>query len=100
MIVEVAGEADLYNRHQLDDAFASACFDKPSVLVVDLTEAEYFDSSAIGTLVRLGRSCDEFGGALRLVLRPGSNVERVFVVAGLKNHFRIYASCEEALPAR
>jgi anti-anti-sigma factor len=97
LILKVARDADREAASYLDDALRTFRRSEPAVFIVDLTDVRYFDSVAIGALVRSARTCDAFGGQLRLVVTPQSNVERILVIAGLERHFRTYASIEDAL---
>jgi anti-anti-sigma factor len=100
LILKVVGDADHGAASHLDAALHTFSLGEPAVFVVDCTDVRYFDSSAIGALVRSARTCDRFGGELRLVVTPRSNVERILVVAGLEDHFRTYPSVEDALTFR
>jgi anti-anti-sigma factor len=97
VILKLAGDADHAAVSRLKTALRTLCIDKPPVLVVDCTEVRFFDSGAISALVVSARTCDEFGTALRLIIQPGSRVERILVVAGLDKYFRTYSSMEDAL---
>jgi anti-anti-sigma factor len=66
-------------------------------LVVDLRQAEFVDSSGMRALLLLHRELEADGGELRLVVEPGSRVERVIKLLQLERHFHVYASNTEAL---
>ena len=69
-------------------------------VVVDLTEATYFDSSAIHALMRGGErllaSGLQFGVAC-----SNANIRKVLEITGVDQRFQIYATIEQAvsLPA-
>jgi anti-anti-sigma factor len=100
LILKVSGDADHGAASRLDAALQALCLGEPAVFVVDFTGVRYFDSGALSALVRSARTCDDFGGEFRLVVRPRSNVERILVVAGMNDYFRTYRSMDDALAIR
>jgi anti-anti-sigma factor len=96
-ILKVSGEVDYYCERQLNEALSSALAAKPRVLVVDLTEAHYFDSTGLAELARAARECEGYGGAIRVVVRPKSPIERIMSVVGFDQRFGAYRSVEAAL---
>jgi anti-anti-sigma factor len=67
------------------------------LLVVDLHQADFVDSSGIRALLLLQKNLDAAHGHLHLVIRPGSRVERVIGLLQLETHFRIFANRSDAL---
>src|SRR5262249_26038458 len=51
VVVSLAGELDLYNAEQVRSALLDACSTEPDVLVVDLEEVRFIDSTALGVLI-------------------------------------------------
>ena len=66
-------------------------------VVVDLRHAEYVDSSGVRALLLLHRDLEADSGELRLVVEPGSRVERVIQLLQLQTHFHLYESTSAAL---
>jgi len=65
-------------------------------VVLDLTGAEFLDSDGVRTLLRLDRQLQSTRRELRLVLQPGSAVDRIFRLLHLDQCFRAYNSLDEA----
>jgi anti-sigma B factor antagonist len=84
----VRGELDSYVaaglRECLEETFDSGCRD----VVVDLTETEFLDSSALGVLVGALKRFRAAGGELRLA-HPNARVVQVLDIIGLTGVFTI-----------
>jgi len=82
------GELDLATAPSLQSAFDAAFSDGDAkVIVVDLTELGFMDSTGIHLLVRMGAACED---ADRLRVINGSRaVERVLDVSGVRDHLPI-----------
>jgi len=93
-VVRLAGELDLYNADTVRTALASAIEDEPSRLVVDMSEVEFIDSTALGVLIearsKLGR------GGLALAA-PQLGTRRALEVSGLDRHLPIHDTVDDAL---
>lgn len=69
-------------------------------VIVDLLQADYVDSSGVRALLQLQSRVHGVHGDLRLVIRTGSRVERVFTLLRLIDQFSIYRSTSEAWDGR
>lgn len=69
-------------------------------VVLDLTGAEFLDSDGVRTLLRLDRQLQSTRRELRLVLKPGSAVDRIFRLLHLEQCFLAYNSLDEARSER
>jgi anti-sigma B factor antagonist len=95
-LVRVAGEVDLHSSPELREVFHALVSGAPPLLVVDLAEVKYMDSSGVGTLVELKRLIERRGGQVVLAaLQP--RVRSVFEIAQLDRFFRIAGSVDEAV---
>ena len=65
-------------------------------VVLDLSAAEFLDSDGVRTFLRLDRQLQSARRELRLVLKPGSAVDRIFRLLHLEQCFRAYGSLDEA----
>ena len=96
VVVRLAGELDLYNADDVRAALAEATADGTKRVVVDLSEVEFIDSTALGVLIearaRLGRT------GLRLAA-PQLETRRALQVSGLDRHLPVHDTVEEALAA-
>lgn len=69
-------------------------------VVVDLRRAQYIDSSGVRALLLLQEELDAGRGELRLVLQPGSPVERTLSLLRLTGQFKTYGTASEAWTRR
>lgn len=95
-VVAVSGEMDLSTatrfRQDLDEAMAFTCGD----LVLDLSDIDMIDSTALGVmLVTLQRLSDE--GRWLILVVTQEFVLRILRITGLQTTFRIVPSRSEAL---
>jgi anti-anti-sigma factor len=75
--LKLRGELDALSAHELSASLDAACAAEPSLLLVDLAELEYCDSSGIRAVLMAATRCATKDIQLRLVgARP--NVRRVF----------------------
>ena len=77
-VVRVTGELDLDTADQLGQALD----DCHGVVVVDLAQVSFMDSSGLGTLIRARNRLIAEGGSLT-VGEVADNVRRLFEVTGL-----------------
>ena len=97
-VVRLGGELDLYNADQVRAGLSKACDDSPSRVVVDLTEVEFIDSTALGILIE-ARTMLANRRAF-LLASPGLETRRALQISGLDRHFSVHDSVPEALAAR
>lgn len=97
-VVKLAGELDLYNAPQVRDALADACEDAPARVVVDLSEVEFIDSTALGVLIEARTQLDNRRAFL--LAAPGLETRRALEISGLDRHFTVHDSVSEALLAK
>ena len=69
-VVECTGELDITNAHDLDRKLRELAVNE--LVVVDISKAEFIDSSIIHCLVRAHRRSRDQGTQLRLQLQAGS----------------------------
>jgi anti-anti-sigma factor len=96
-VVRLGGELDLYNAQSVREALASACAQEPQKLVVDLSEVEFIDSTALGVLVE-ARSLLANRRAL-LLAAPKLATRRALEISGLDRHFGLHETVDAALAA-
>jgi len=94
-VVSLAGELDLYNAEDVRAALVEACADNPEVLVLDLAEVTFIDSTALGVLIE-GRSRLADRSGFRLAA-PGLETRRALEVSGLDQHFSVFDTVADAL---
>jgi anti-sigma B factor antagonist len=96
-VVKLAGELDLYNAGEVREALSRAAADGPQRIVVDLSEVEFIDSTALGVLIEARTKLDN-RRALMLAA-PALETRRVLEISGLDRLFTVHQSVPEALLA-
>jgi len=95
-IVAPSGRIDSDSASRLGTALAQLAAAGERRVVVDLADVEYISSPGLGVLFTLAKRMRETGGALALCAL-GSQVRRVFELAGFTPHFTITANRAEAV---
>lgn len=96
-IVSLTGELDLYNAEDVRAALLEVCAAEPEVLVVDLEQVTFIDSTALGVLIEARSRMSDRGG-FRLAA-PGLETRRALEVSGLDRHFSVHDTVDAALGA-
>jgi anti-anti-sigma factor len=94
--IVLGGDLDMCAAPALRDALKRAIEARIRRVIVDLTDATFMDSAAIGALLGASRLIRESGGQLTLVC-ASRNVLRTLEIAGLERHIRVAPTHEEAL---
>jgi anti-sigma B factor antagonist len=97
-VVKLAGELDLYNAPQVRDALTDACADSPGRVVIDLSEVEFIDSTALGALIEARTRLNNRRAFL--LAAPALETRRALAISGLDRHFTVHDSVSEALLAK
>ena len=95
VVVHLAGELDLYNAHEVREALLAACAERPRRLVVDLSDVQFVDSTALGVLVEARSRMDDKQAFV--LASPVAETMRALEVSGLDKHFLIRTTVEDAL---
>jgi anti-anti-sigma factor len=85
-IVRVSGDFDISGCDRFRDAS-----ERPDaeLVVVDLRNATFLDSSALSELIALQRRTETHGSRLA-ILRPGGKADRIFKLTGIDGHLPLY----------
>lgn len=94
-VIKLEGEVDVYTAPQLKQQMISMLEAGTRQMVIDLTNVEYFDSTALGVLIGGLKRIRERDGNLALIC-PSPRIRRVFEITGLDKIFDIYSSADEA----
>jgi anti-sigma B factor antagonist len=97
-VVRLGGELDLYNAPQVRQALAEAAAEAPTRIVVDLSEVEFIDSTALGVLIEARTRLANRRAFL--LAAPGLETRRALEISGLDRHFTVHESVSEALLAK
>lgn len=97
VIIKPHGELDMNNSFDfksfVKDNYINA---GKSNLILDLSDVEYMDSSALGVLLGLQRAARLNGGSL-VLCGLHDNLKRILKITSLEGVFKIYPTSEEAL---
>jgi anti-sigma B factor antagonist len=88
LVVVITGELDIGTRERLIAALAAEKAEEARLLVLDLRELEFMDSSGLRFLIETWKLREESGRPLALLIAETGLVNRVFEVSG----------CDEILP--
>jgi anti-anti-sigma factor len=92
----LAGEFDLSNATQVEDAIKDVEHEGPNLIVLDLRELSFMDSTGLRVMVSADARARD--NARRLVVVQGpESVHRVFRITGLDDHLDIVETPEAAL---
>ena len=97
-VVTVAGEVDVYTSPSLKIALADAAGDGCRIVIADLADVPFIDSSGLGVLVGALRRMREAGGEMRLVSERDA-VVKILRITGLDRVFPLYATLDAARKA-
>lgn len=97
-VVTLAGDLDLFSAEVLRRELEEAVPGGRHVVVLDLADVTFLDSTVLGLLLLAARRMEAHGG--RLVLASaGEAVERVLQVSGLSTYLPVCETVEEAVAA-
>jgi anti-anti-sigma factor len=96
-VVALAGELEMSTVPRLEGRLLSEANGRGNV-VIDLTRLTFIDSSGIGLLIK-AHLARENGAVLHTVVAPGSQVDRVFALAGIERALPVFLGQAEAIGA-
>lgn len=96
VVVRLLGEHDLAERGELQTLFESLVQDN-SVVVADLSDATFVDSTILHLLVEVDHAARRLGSSFRVQLATAAIVARAFELTGLGARLRVVHTREEAL---
>jgi anti-sigma B factor antagonist len=95
-VIALSGEVDLYSCPEFKEELLRVIGTGATLVVVDLTETTFIDSTALGVLIRGVERLKTQDGRL-VVACSDPNIVKVFEVTGLDRIFTVYSSRDEAL---
>lgn len=95
-VLAIKGEIDVSTAPELRDRLLAVAQAGRRVVVVDLSEVTFLDSTALGVLVSGLRRLRAEGGDLRLVV-TGRSVTKVLEITGLVEVFSIFETADAAV---
>src|SRR5215217_4517461 len=95
-VISLSGELDLYTCPEFKEELLRVIGDGIRLVVVDLTETTFIDSTALGVLIRGVERLKTRDGRL-VVACSDPNIVKIFEVTGLDRVFSVHRSRDEAL---
>lgn len=90
-VVSVTGELDLYSTPQLHSELTSLQPRQVRSVIVDLTECEFIDSTALGVLVKTNKWLSTENVRFSLITTD-RNIRRIFEITGFDRMLTIHPS--------
>lgn len=97
-ILTVSGELDLRTSPELEDRLRGAFDTGAELVILDLRQIEFMDSTGLRTLLAAHQLAHESGRRFALV-RGADQVERVLTLTGVRDLLTIVDAPEELLSA-
>jgi len=88
--VVLAGEIDAFTAPNLREELLPLAEEQGKIMMINLKDVSYLDSTGLGVFVGLFKKLKENGGELRLV-ELSDRVRRLFEITGLGNVMNISA---------
>ena len=95
-VVEVGGELDLNTSPRLRSHVSALLSEGADLIVIDLSETTFIDSSALHVLLDLRRRLHDVGGRFAVVC-PTAAVRRTFEVTGVDGLLAIHSTRDSAV---
>ncbi len=95
-VVECTGGHDMTTRQETDQLFTELVAEN-DVVVIDISEAQFIDSSFVNNLLKADRLAREEGKVFRLQVATAPIVRRVLEIGGVLEKLDHAATREEAL---
>ena len=95
-LVSLSGEADLSAAPEFERELAKAVELSPRLIVIDLQQTTFIDSTALRVLIQARKQVEARGGRICCVC-PDRLTWKIFEITGLAEVFLRYASVSEAL---
>jgi anti-sigma B factor antagonist len=96
VIIRLSGELDMSNAPLLQAAIEEADPPAKEMLVLDLEELQFIDSTGLRIILWARERCQE--GDREFAVTPGSQqVQRLLTVSGAGEHLRVIASADDML---
>lgn len=97
-IVAVSGEIDISNAGDLKQEIWAALDAGALNVVLDLTEATFLGSTAIGVVIATAKRVRPLGGNIAIV-NVAANIGKTFTITGIDEMFAVVPTRDEAIAA-
>jgi anti-anti-sigma factor len=95
VVITLAGRGETTDSKKLHDLIDKAVELKPDLVVIDLTDVEFFGSYGVNALVRLNKGLEPHDGKIRLA-GPSPAIRDLLSRSHLAGKFPIYSSVAAA----
>jgi anti-sigma B factor antagonist len=95
-VIAVSGELDLASSPALQEELDRAAGSDAQLLIIDLRDLDFMDSTGLSVLVRAHQRSEEQGRQLAMVKGP-QQVQRLLSLTGVAERLRLVDSPEELL---
>lgn len=96
VVVRLGGELDLFNANDVRHALTGAIEGGAARIVIDMSDVDFVDSTALGVLVEARSKLGHDGV---LLAAPQLETRRTLEVSGLDRHLPVHDSVDGALAA-
>lgn len=97
VLIAVTGELDLASSPALQEELDRVAASDAHLLIIDLRELDFMDSTGLSVLVRAHQRAEEQGRQLAMVKGP-QQVQRLLSLTGVADRLTVVDSPEELLP--
>ena len=98
IVLSVSGELDLASSPALQEELQRAAASDSDLLIIDLRELDFMDSTGLSVLVRAHQRAEEQGRQLAMVKGP-QQVQRLLSLTGVADRMTLIDRPEELLGA-
>ena len=98
VVIGVSGELDLASSPSLERELERGAAAKAELVIVDLRELEFMDSTGLSVLVRAHQRAGEYGQRFAVVKGP-QQVQRLLSLTGVADRLTLADSPDELLSA-
>ena len=95
MVIGVSGELDLASSPTLQEELETGAASRAEVVIVDLRQLEFMDSTGLSVLVRAHQRATERGQRFAVVRGP-QQVQRLLTLTGVADRLALVDAPEEA----
>jgi anti-sigma B factor antagonist len=97
-LIAISGELDIAATPELSTVMLIAAGSPGTLVVLDLTDVEFIDSTALGTILKSAGEIESADKRLRIVCGEGP-VRRLLEMTNLTNRFQLCPTRDDALTA-
>ena len=95
-VLDVGGEIDVATSPELHELLTALIGSRPELLIVNLTDVSFIDSTGLGVLVGAVRDVRAGGGDLRLVVTQ-PHIIKLLELTGLDEVFSVLPTTSDAV---